>query len=328
MFIVAATPLPPDDLESVKKLATEGGLNLRRTPELPYPAIEDIVGGPPEEALAKILSERHLYVQALTDDRPFGYQYLPFLSAVFGAESEVSTPHERMQRADYRFLATGCLLLVVATALLVFRSLARVDGARRGLALEQLAVCGFLGLGFMLLEVILVERTSLLLGHPTVAFVAVITSMLCGLGLGSGLSGRFRAEDSSRRALGSAVVVLFVVAALAVLPTWAAPGFRSMPAAIRPWIAGIVLLAGAVPLGALLPSVLRLSAATGGASPAACWSTNAAFSVIGTLGAALLVRATGFSATTRAAWLCYAVALVFWIVGVRRARMALPTSSA
>jgi predicted membrane-bound spermidine synthase len=257
-------------------------------------------------------------VQPLTDDRPFGYQYLSFFSAVFGVEGDASTPHERLQRADYRFLATGCLLLLVATASLVYRSLSRVDEARRYLALEQLAACGFLGLGFMLLEVILVERTSLLLGHPTVAFVAVITSMLCGLGLGSGLSERFPGEATGRRALGVSVVVLLVVAALAVLPTWAAPAFRSMPASVRPWIAGAFLLAGAVPLGALLPSVLRLSAKTGGASPAACWSTNAACSVIGTLAAALLVRAAGFAATTCAAWLCYAAALAFWMLDARR----------
>jgi spermidine synthase len=57
LFIIAAAPFSQEDLESVKRLATEAGLNLRRTPDLPFPAIEDFVGGPPDEALARILSE-------------------------------------------------------------------------------------------------------------------------------------------------------------------------------------------------------------------------------------------------------------------------------
>jgi predicted membrane-bound spermidine synthase len=184
--------------------------------------------------------------------------------------------------------------------------------------LAQLAISGQLGVAFMLLEVILVERASLLLGHPTVAFVVVVTSMLCGLGTGSVLSGRLRPEQDMRRAATLAFVVLVCVAALTSLAVLASP-LRALPSALRPWVAAIPLFVGAVPLGMLLPSVVRAAIATEAAAPAGCWTVNAACSVLGTLGAALLVRTVGFSATGRLACLLYGGAVVLFFLQARRA---------
>jgi spermidine synthase len=321
MCIVSESPLEDPDLAMVSDLAAHAGLTLRRTPRLPYTPIEDIVAAPFDEALTRIRFRHRINVGPLTDDRPFGYQYLSFFEALFGfPDAKGANTHQKLQRADYRFLSGGCLFLIAATSVLVARSAARVPKARRTGALRQLAICGLLGIGFMLLEVILVERTSLLLGHPTVAFVAVVTSMLCGLGIGSILSGRWLPEASLKSSVALAITTLVAAAALVVLPAWVAPWFRGIDAGVRPWVAGVAMLLGAIPLGGLLPSVLRVAATRQAASAAACWSTNAACSVIGTLGAALLVRSAGFTETSRAAWALYASALVLWLVECRLSR--------
>lgn len=325
MSIVSAMPFTEGELASIHEIASQSGLVVRRTPRLPFDAIEEMVTGNHREAMARVLDKSGFLVEPTTDDHPFGYQPLPFLSAVFRIGPTASTPHAELQRTDFQVLLAGIVALFVLSTLLIAASTRRADRSTRSDAFRQLLTCSLLGAAFMLLEVILVERTSLLVGHPTVGFVAVVTSCLCGLGLGSALSGRLRLEHTTRRALVVAVWALVSVATMAIAPAWLASWFRVVHAAWRPWLAGMLILVGAVPLGTILPSVIRLSVVTGAASPAGCWSVNAACSVLGTVSAALLVRATGFAATSYLAWFMYLVALVLWVQQCRRASAAGPS---
>jgi hypothetical protein len=318
LFVVAARPFTDAELDLALRTAEAQGLVVRRSPRTLYPPVEELVTAPYREALAHIRSDRGLLVEPTTDDHPFGQQQLPFLSALLGRDETAGVAD--LQRADARILTASAMLLLVLTAALIRSGTRKVKADVYFRALGQLAICALLGVGFMLLEVVLVERTSILLGHPTVAFVAVVTSMLCGLGVGSLLSGRFQPEGTTARSVVVGLLAVLVVEILAVSPVGAVSSVRAIGPALRPWIVGAALFLGAVPLGALLPSVIRLSIGFRAASTAACWSTNAAGSVLGTIAAALMVRTLGFSATGRTALCLYGLAVVLWLVQRRTVR--------
>ena len=61
-----------------------------------------------------------------------------------------------------------------------------------------LAYFGALGAGFMLLEVALLQRFVLLLGHPVYSLTVTLFSLLLGTGLGSLISRRVRRSASRR----------------------------------------------------------------------------------------------------------------------------------
>src|SRR5213078_2870806 len=84
-----------------------------------------------------------------------------------------------------------------------------------------LAYFGALGAGFMLLEVALLQRFVLLLGHPVYSLTVTLFSLLLGTGLGSLISRRIaaaRVRDITVRALvGVAIVALAAALGLARL---------------------------------------------------------------------------------------------------------------
>ena len=55
-----------------------------------------------------------------------------------------------------------------------------------------------LGAGYILIQVALIQKFVLLLGHPTYALTVIVFSMLVASGVGSYLSGRVIAGDDRR----------------------------------------------------------------------------------------------------------------------------------
>ena len=256
-------------------------------------------------------------LDATRDDRPFEHQHMSYVSALkrkerVGAEADVV-----LQSANVRAL-TGIIggFLALSMGLMLLFVLPAPRGARR-LATSQLALFAALGFGFMLLEIVLLERSSLLLGHPTVGVVTVLTSMLLALAVGSAMSERLMPELwlSVRGAV--AALSLIAVAALPIVLPLLAPGARGVSPTLRPLIIGGVILIGATPLGLLLPTALRVIGRSQAARVSSCWAINGATSVLGTVSAALLVRTVGFAATANVALVAYLLAVVLWLWTLR-----------
>jgi hypothetical protein len=291
LYLVGAAPFTDEELVRVDEIARATGLDVVRTPRRRYEPLEEAANGRSE-------------ARPPTDDHPFG--------------------RSGRQRADQRMIAWGVAAIALLSAGLFGTSVRRIPAGRRIAGASQLAMCGLLGIGFMLLEVVLVERTSLLLGHPTVAFAVVVTSLLCALGAGSMLSGRLAPEESASRTLAVAALSLLVVIGSSLMLTAGANALRALGPTTRAAIIALVLFTVAIPLGTLLPSAIRIAKTTGAATAAGCWSTNASCSVLGTLTAALLVRSHGFDVTNHCTWLAYSAALGLWLSlssTVRRERL-------
>src|SRR5690606_38511836 len=110
-----------------------------------------------------------------------------------------------------------------------------------------------LGAGFMLLEVALLQRFVLLLGHPVYSLTVTLFSLLVGTGIGSLVSRRVPPDRVQR----VTVRALMVAAALALLSIAALPGIIdatiSWPLALRAMVAAGLLIPTGIVLGFPLP---------------------------------------------------------------------------
>src|SRR5581483_9222436 len=80
-----------------------------------------------------------------------------------------------------------------------------------------LAYFGLLGAGFMLIEVSLLQRFVLLLGHPVYSLTVTLFSLLLGTGLGAAWSRRIADERlRTAAARGLATIAVLGVAIVAV----------------------------------------------------------------------------------------------------------------
>src|SRR3989442_10609912 len=195
-------------------------------------------------------------------------------------------------------------------------ALARAGGAPVRGWFAWLVYFGALGAGFMLIEVSLLQRFVLLLGHPVYSLTVTLFSLLLGTGAGAALSRRF-SETTLRR---SAAVALAVIAALAVvavatvapLVTWAIPFSRG----VRILIAVATLAPMGMVLGIPMPAGIRLLNARAPQMVTWAWGMNGAISVVGATLAIFIAMNWGFSVTFLAAAATYLIGL-FAILSIR-----------
>ena len=200
------------------------------------------------------------------------------------------------------FLAAACIL---GPLLLVRR---RLQGVAAAPKLAWLLFFAALGAGFIVIEVALVQKSILFLGHPVYSLTVVLFSLLLFSGAGSYLSGGFREETLRKTLLGllAAVALLVVVYALALSPVFY--GLVHLPLSLR-IVATVSLIAPlGIVMGMPMPTAIRILARELPAIVPWGWGVNGAASVTGSIAALAIALVTGFDEALLAGASCYIVA--------------------
>jgi predicted membrane-bound spermidine synthase len=235
-------------------------------------------------SLPQFASAARDIVDAVYDDSPF----------YFATERPIGLP-PIITRALFRLLGIGLALFAV----FAWRGRPRGGGSRSYAA--SLAYFGCLGFGFIAVELSLMQRLILLLGHPIFTLAVLLFTLLASSGVGSWMSGRI----SVRRAC-------LCVAALALLYTFALPPLVGvlLPLPLAARIALTIVLVA--PLGFMMgmPFPQGLRAAGRGPLPAPpfYWGLNGIMSVVGSGSTMLIAVTLGFRAAMLAGVVCYAIA--------------------
>ncbi len=259
-------------------------------------------------------------LDAVTDDKPFFFRFDRWdeaLARLFGGDRGPRA----VGAAEYTGIVGGepiglimlstvlaesllLVLLLVLGPLVVFR---RAGLAVKGAGRWVLYFTG-LGAGYILLEVVAMQRFVLFVGNPGYALVAVLVTFLLFSGLGAAVAGR--SADPRRTAHRALLGIIVLVAVLgALLPrVFAAALHLDLP--VRLGITVLLLAPPAFLMGMPFPSGLALvSRRAAGFVPWAC-GVNGGASVIASVTGILIAMAWGFSAVFVVAGACYALALV------------------
>jgi hypothetical protein len=207
-------------------------------------------------------------------------------------------------------LAALAALAIILLPLLAGRLLGQLGRAARPQALEgtqaggtplasTLAYFGLIGLGFLLVEIPLIQRFILFLGQPVYGLTVVLFSLLFFSGLGSWASSRL----PHRAAL--AVLVALVLAYPQLLPRLF-DLFLGGSFGLRLLIAVATLAPLGFLLGVPFPRGVGWLERRAPALIPWAWGVNGAASVVASVGAALLALSFGFSWVLVAGALCYA----------------------
>jgi hypothetical protein len=248
-------------------------------------------------------------ITPVTDDRPFFFYAVQPRDLWAFMKGGVETADRKVNKAvPLLFTLMGIslaatLLILVAPPLVLGTRLPRQRGVR-GFLVYFLAI----GTGYIMIEVGLIQKFVLFLGHPTYALTVVIFSMLVSSGIGSFASSRILARDEGRliKALGS-IVLLTALLAIVVSPLLASLVWL-------PWILKVVLTVALIaPLGFVMgmpfPTGLKRLEEWHAPSVRWAWSLNAASSVMGSVGALVCAIYFGLVQTLIFGGLFYLAAL-------------------
>jgi hypothetical protein len=276
----------------------------------------EVESGGPDDAIADeaqaVLSgqpspsREQFNLSPITLDKPFFYAVLRL--------DRIGTILKRLEilpQAEVGALVNLAVLAqaVVIAALVLLVPLTAPGRIRAPQAGVARAVVYFpaLALGFLFIEIYLIEKASFWLGDRTNGFALVLTGMLVFSGLGSAVSEQFRARPVQGMAMVTAVVIVWcALMGLFLQPLMLAT--LDQPFFARSALLLILIAPVSVAMG--LPFPLGLNrAGTGGFLPWA-WGLNGAFSVVATPLANLIAREFGFSRVLFGAAILYGIALV------------------
>ena len=240
----------------------------------------------------------------LTLNRPFFYAVLRL--------DQLRTILQRLEILPQQEIGALVNLAVLAQAglfallVLLVPALARrrIRTARTGLARPALYFPA-LGLGFLFIEIALIEKASLWLNDRTSGFALVLTGMLVFSGIGSMAADRLAGRSHAVITVVCGVVIAWCLAAVAGLQP-AILASLDWPWAARAFLLMAVLAPVSLAMG--LPFPLGLLRTGDNAVLPWAWALNGAFSVVATPLANLLARTNGLQALLLCAGALYLLA--------------------
>ena len=256
-----------------------------------YEAARALLG--PEAAAFRDRYKFH--IEPATDLQPYFYRFFKWstLPEILELRGRGGTP---LLESGYLTLAATLGQALLASAVLILLPLAVRRGAptRRGLRGRTLLYFTAIGLGFLLVEIALLQRFLLFLGHPVYTAAVVLSGFLLFAGAGSAAAGALGRRFGERRALAGAVAV--VVALVGLYTVVLGPLFHALaawPAPAKAAVSVALIAPVAAAMGLPFPLALaRLSQLAPALLPWA-WAVNGCASVLSAILAALLALHSG-----------------------------------
>lgn len=251
--------------------------------------------------------ERYLFdITPVSDERPFFFHFFKW--------NRLFETYELMGRRWQPLIEGGYLVPLVfiqALALsLVFILLPVRKFQRRGIVGHRRFITYFfcLGLGYMFIEITLIQRFILFLGHPTYAVSIVLFSLLLSSGGGSYFSGRVNMVNGR-----SLQLLLLGISTLSLLYIFLSPVFLTLLglSLAAKLLTSFLLIA---PLGFVLgmpfPLGIRLLSDSRRVLIPWAWAANGCASVLGSILPVIVALSLGFSTVFVLASLTYLIAYI------------------
>jgi hypothetical protein len=343
-ILIARTPWDAARIAAVRKFCDERSFDVSWYPgidvkaaradlynDLPAVSFESghVIASGPDDAIADeagaVLagtptpSARTFNLSPVTLDRPFFYSVLRL--------DRLETLLRRLEILPQGEIAALVNLAVLLQALVIAALVlsvplfapSRITGRLRRSGQAGLARIGLLrpvlyfpalGLGFLFIEIYLIDKASFWLNDRTAGFALVLTGMLVFSGLGSMAADRLSLAAPRAALSACCMVVLGWAISIAAALDPAILATLSWPWAAKVALLYAVLAPVSLALGLPFPLGLARTNQGGRGFLPWAWGLNGAFSVVATPLANLIAREAGFSRVLLCAAILYAVALV------------------
>jgi spermidine synthase len=321
-LLVGRDPFTPDDIARAEVAATSRGFNLLVLPGAPdaNPSNGRILDAEDAAALERVTLGPSLDLRPPVDDRPFFFNMLRVRAWLARLPADVEY-QEGNRRATLTLVLSFFSSLVLAGVAIVFPLVRRArPSGKAGLRLASaLAYFAIIGVAFMLVEIALLQRLSLVLGHPSFSLIVVLASLVASAGLGSLASDRLPLDRPLGRIGLSFVLAAMLVGASFALPAWAP---RIAPAALGTRIAFAAALTAALgfPMGMAFPAGMRTYAKDLGDETPWLWGINGVAGVIASSAAVMLALEHGIAALLIMAAFGYAMLAPIAALGAKGPR--------
>ncbi|HEX4771954.1 MAG TPA: hypothetical protein VH351_14040 [Bryobacteraceae bacterium] len=295
------------DVQAVRDAAAKGNLEVVYYPGTNVSsAFRDLLVAPDRKAF---YASYPFDVRPVNDNRPFFFYTVQprDIWKFFRSASRETADFKVNDALPVLFTVVGISILATLITLslppVLLRSrLPRSPGGLR-------ALCFFLciGIGYILIQVALIQKFVLFLGHPTLALTVIIFSMLLSSGAGSFASKTLVGSHVNRLAV-LLIVVSLGVFLLAVVTGPVVEAGVALPLPMKILITMLLISPIGFLMGMPFPTGLSLLERVMPASVRWAWAINAASSVMGSAAAIFFAIYIGLRGTLLLGGCCYILA--------------------
>ncbi len=283
-LIVAHSPLSRQDLANLHAAADRLGFSILISPDRPRQnaTLREIVEASDLNALKELTGKYHIDLTPPTDERPFFFHQLPItdLTAMIRATRAATTGvigGNLWATMTLLFIILSSLVLVVLTIIIP-----AVPSMREGsIELIGIGTSYFLliGIGFMFVEIAVIQRLSLFLGHPVYGLAIGLFAIILSTGMGSLISDHLPINNALRAMFWSVLTAIYLV----VLP-FCLPTLLSVSEGYSIFVRAVVAVLIIAPCGLLMgfgfPTGMRLINAIDTRPTPWFWAINGAAGVL------------------------------------------------
>lgn len=307
-FFVKSSPVTEEDILAIKDHAERNLFDLVYYPGITpketnihnrfkTPIYYDYTMQLLDPVQREALYDEYLFkIRPVSDDRPFFYNFFKLgkISDTFEAFGRNWLPFLQGEFLVPLLLAQAICIAFVLIMLPVL-VLKRETGCEKAVLRKVLGYFGLIGMAFMFIEITLIQRFILFLGHPLYAFAVTLFSLLLASGTGSYASKTLLGRDLLKRLRFILIfLALLITAALLLLPPiedgligWSLP------------VKMVLTLLLVFPLGFLMgfpfPSGIRMLESRSRRLIPWAWAANAFSSVVSSISALLVAFYGGYS---------------------------------
>ncbi len=311
-LIVSRAPLTEPDIATLRAEANRLGFRVLVSPDsVPTSLVlQEIIAATDVEALRDLAHAYYLDLSPPTDDRPFFFNQLR-LSTLFDAPTKVL-----QVILGSRGVARGNLIATITLAIIVILSavlvtvvilvptMPSVRHVEGGLALWGTLYFLLIGLGFMLIEIGLIQRMSVFLGHPVYGLAIVLFGIMLMTGFGSILSERFTLDSKPKILLWTGGLGLYLLS----LPLWfpdIVVAFEASALLVRVGVCLLAIIPSCLLMGFGFPTGMRIVNGMDERPTPWFWAVNGAAGVLAAGTAVAISIEASISTTLIAGAICY-----------------------
>ncbi len=316
-FIVKSTPLTESEIESVRLFADRLNFDPVLLPDITsaermkYNQMEDSsffqyvdrIISPERDSFYR---EYEFNIHPATDNQPYFSQFLrwktvPHLAEIFGKQT---LPFFEV---GYALVVLTGVQIVLAAFVFIILPLFRLKWRGKFNAWNFFYFSA-IGLGYMFVEIVFIQRFTLFFGQPIYSAGAIISAMLICSGIGSYYSSRLFSSYRLMRSIAFAIAVIILLYVFLLPPILQATISLSIEKKI---LFSILLISPlAFCMGLPFPIGLRFISTRSNEQVPWAWGINGCMSVLSTVLATIISVEAGFNAVMFCAAVFYSVAFV------------------
>lgn len=291
--LVKKGPFSEQEVQAAEAFCIEHAHGISYLPRRDYPGVvQDFVRTADKQ---KFIDNFPRAIWPTTDDQPYFFNFTRWDTPATESLSYINEVSSLSQGNPLFLWGQLGFSTAIALLLIVVPLLFRRGGQQGAHSLRFLVFFSGIGIGFIFIEIALIQKLTLLLGQPLYSIVVTLFSILIFTGLGSWLSSRLLAGGAAR----ARIVPIGIVALMALWASLGTPlvdAFIGSPMAVRAVVAALAIAPVALLLGMPYAHGVSLLQKSNPHFVPWAWAVNGSATVVGSVATVIVSMNFGFNA--------------------------------